>query len=693
MRKTYFFLLMFLMTTTLASASVIKISDSNWSSKVSEGDKQTTELTVITENGYQLTQADWVKIVGGMWESSTTSLFPKVTVLDLSNCELSSDDFLSTSYFKYSNNTWKPYVDITFPSTLQSKIPGQLFENNDVLQKVTIPCQKNVITVEQHAFFDCKALKYVNIGKNVQTLKTGAFASCPNLEHVSFINGSVKTIGEEAFANDPSLTRINLPEGLEEIRRQAFEGAGFAGIHFPSTLKTIRTLAFDNCPNVTDIVISATVEYIEQEAFQRNSSLHDFWILGSDTKVDGQFMDNQEAYGYQYVGSDRNAVDLTKDFQMNGKTVTPPVLHVNTNNKNVVSPFYSFLWEYNAAKTDADKVKVMHTYADKYSKNSDWSKNIIPEWLFRGYDVSKMEQYVVRDANGDIYPTDGSIVYNVMQSGSNDPDVKDYVGWWNFQFVQAFHPGEIVPDTKLTQSQWYAVCFPFDMTECQLANTFGSDFDLVEFSGVELKDNPDRAGEKNLVLKFNEPVRSLKAGHPYFLHPGWNDGSCEYCLPSTASIAGIRADERHPKAHTTVPQLCDGNGITYTFVGKTDTTDVTPVPGHAYYYAGGKKADGTDSGWARKFWRTGDSYTGVKWAVNTAIIETDRSDTGTYTQSKEAMTQPTDAVDPSVVPTAIDAVETEQTKSPKVVYDLMGQRVDPSDILGVVIENGHKVLR
>ena len=63
----------------------------------------------------------------------------------------------------------------------------------------------------------------------------------------------VKKIGNWAFC-DAILSKIELPEGIEEIGASAFDGCEhLAGIEFPSTLRAIGMSAFERCDNLASL--------------------------------------------------------------------------------------------------------------------------------------------------------------------------------------------------------------------------------------------------------------------------------------------------------------------------------------------------------------------------------------------------------------------------------------------------------
>ncbi|MCL2796932.1 MAG: leucine-rich repeat protein [Firmicutes bacterium] len=116
---------------------------------------------------------------------------------------------------------------------------------------VIIPALYNgvpVTSVEPGAFIDINATRYiysVTIGKNITAIGDNAFVNLPSLSRVTFENGSVlATIGNSAFA-DTGLTSVVLPEGLQTIGDYAFNNVmSLTAVRIPVSVQSIGASAF-----------------------------------------------------------------------------------------------------------------------------------------------------------------------------------------------------------------------------------------------------------------------------------------------------------------------------------------------------------------------------------------------------------------------------------------------------------------
>ncbi len=63
--------------------------------------------------------------------------------------------------------------------------------------------------------------------------------------------------------------------------------------------------------------------------------------------------------------------------------------------------------------------------------------------------------------------------------------------------------------TKKYEDVWYTMCFPFDLTDEQLAAAFNETFNIVDFSGVEIVDEEhSKEGKQTLILHFNTVAKT-----------------------------------------------------------------------------------------------------------------------------------------------------------------------------------------
>ena len=91
---------------------------------------------------------------------------------------------------------------------------------------IFVPQQYNglpVIGIADQAFYGCRTLTRVQLPEGLQTIGDLAFKDCVSLADVVFPS-TLKSIGASAFEDCVKLTSLLLPDGLEKIGQSAFEG-------------------------------------------------------------------------------------------------------------------------------------------------------------------------------------------------------------------------------------------------------------------------------------------------------------------------------------------------------------------------------------------------------------------------------------------------------------------------------------
>lgn len=116
--------------------------------------------------------------------------------------------------------------------------------------------------VGDYAFYGCniKSVRFDESG-SIRTIGNSAFANCIGLEEVYIpLYSSIKVIGESAFYNDYSINRFTIPTSIYAIGDYAFKNcSGLQYVDFTSQgnanyLNAIGYHAFENCTSLTSLV-------------------------------------------------------------------------------------------------------------------------------------------------------------------------------------------------------------------------------------------------------------------------------------------------------------------------------------------------------------------------------------------------------------------------------------------------------
>lgn len=107
----------------------------------------------------------------------------------------------------------------------------------------------SVVTVEEYGFRDCRNLKSIQFGKNLETICEYAFKNCVSLEEIMF------------------------PKSLEVVGEYAFTGCGATHAVFTGDQCDFDEGIFSECPNLEYCILPKRVEYIPDNMFLNCAAL------------------------------------------------------------------------------------------------------------------------------------------------------------------------------------------------------------------------------------------------------------------------------------------------------------------------------------------------------------------------------------------------------------------------------------
>jgi hypothetical protein len=129
----------------------------------------------------------------------------------------------------------------------------------------TVRIPDNVLSVGVYAFTSCSRLTNVIIGKGLTNLSgDSAFYYCTNLLAITVDKDNQAFWSASGVLFDRSQTRLlrfpsgttgsyDVPQGVIEIGRNAFNGSSLAALTIPNSVTNIDSGALQNCPSLTGI--------------------------------------------------------------------------------------------------------------------------------------------------------------------------------------------------------------------------------------------------------------------------------------------------------------------------------------------------------------------------------------------------------------------------------------------------------
>lgn len=208
-------------------------------------------------------------------------------VTEINNDESLKGDIEGISYVNSNGdiiikdyNTASGGTDVIIPEKINgytvTAIDDVAFYNKG-LTSVVIP--GSIKTIGNNAFQNNPNLTSVTLNEGLETIGVGAFKGT-SITKID-IPGSVKTIKDSAFADNTKLTTLTLNEGLEIIGDSAFNTTGITSVILPSTVKTIGEQSFANNTKLTSVVLNENLETIGSGAFENSNITGAINIPGS----------------------------------------------------------------------------------------------------------------------------------------------------------------------------------------------------------------------------------------------------------------------------------------------------------------------------------------------------------------------------------------------------------------------------
>ncbi len=150
------------------------------------------------------------------------------------------------------------------------------FVNCTSLEKIDMPDSVRFIGgLERYcsSFDGCTSLKEIRFSKNLERIDTAAFAHCTSLEKVS-LPEKLGYIPESCFEVCTSLKNVEIPDNYQSIRSGAFYGcSALKTIRLPEQLNYIGSLAFADCTSLTEVALPDKVKTIGERTFKNCYSL------------------------------------------------------------------------------------------------------------------------------------------------------------------------------------------------------------------------------------------------------------------------------------------------------------------------------------------------------------------------------------------------------------------------------------
>lgn len=221
-------------------------------------------------------------------------------------------------------------------------------------------------------FGGAESLETVELGSNVDTIKTYGFASCPNLKKINLSN--IKNFGSYAFYNS-GLTRIEL-DNISVIEHHCFSGSKIESVKINHSVPENCFLA---CEYLKTVEIGSAAKVIEKDAFTNCTNLQQVKILPGLTKISTEAFKNCKSLVKITFPPTLALVD---DYAFGGATRLTE-LNFNPNVKFGVYPFGLDDWDHKLLfNVDDKQIKISGLDNQTINNLKNQYKNYLKYYIF-----------------------------------------------------------------------------------------------------------------------------------------------------------------------------------------------------------------------------------------------------------------------------------------------------------------------
>lgn len=181
----------------------------------------------------------------------------------------------------------------------------------------TVIIGDGVINIGADAFYGCSGIESVTIGKSVTRIDSNAFHDCASLETI-YISESINFISGNAFNGCSGLKNITVADGnavyrssgnciIEKDSGTLVCGCNYSVIPDDGSVKAIGEHAFACCEGLTDLTIPDSVETLEWAAFFGCPDLISVTIGSSVKKIGEMVFNSCDSLEYLTVDDNNTA--------------------------------------------------------------------------------------------------------------------------------------------------------------------------------------------------------------------------------------------------------------------------------------------------------------------------------------------------------------------------------------------------
>ena len=133
------------------------------------------------------------------------------------------------------------------------KVPQYAFANMSSLEEIDLS-KTSTAAIDAYAFYNCTSLTTVKLPETLTAIGSYAYCATPITELPD--NGSIKTVGDGAFADCKKLVITTLPASYKSIGENAFRNCtGITTFVVPATVTSMGRMLFNGCTEMTELTL------------------------------------------------------------------------------------------------------------------------------------------------------------------------------------------------------------------------------------------------------------------------------------------------------------------------------------------------------------------------------------------------------------------------------------------------------
>ncbi|MBO4432355.1 MAG: leucine-rich repeat protein [Clostridia bacterium] len=277
-----------------------------------------------------------------------------------------------------------------------------------------IPSDGSVTSIGGDAFWGCKGLKSITIPYGVKSIDGCAFVDCTGLKSIT-LPDSVKSIGDSAFADCTGLKSVTIGNGVTEISNAAFDGC-----------KRLKTVIYCGTPQQWDS-ISIDSYYEQNEYLISANRIYHSHSYGKSTLTKATLTKNgktvKKCAGCGGTVSTviyyPKTISLTNTtYYYNGKVKSPGVTVKNSNGK-ALKKGTDYLLSYSGKRKSVGEYSVTVKFKGNYSGKKTLKFKVLPKVAFTSATlcVKQTKKINVKSSHKVTYKSSNSKVASVDKKG------------------------------------------------------------------------------------------------------------------------------------------------------------------------------------------------------------------------------------------------------------------------------------